>query len=311
MSEIQVMFAGLPGSGKTSYLAILYQAIATGKAGDFELRAYGEDDRVFINEVSARLLAAEPAIHTEADDKQEVSLSLTAHGQAIRLRVPDLGGEVWDHALAERRWVRELDDRLRGAVGYLVFVHAVDVERGTTLAQKRKAEELFAVDEDDGEGEGDEHGPDVPTDGPADGPRSDVMTEGDHEGESDDPPTGQRVRQTQVALVDLIHLLEARRSADPVRISIVVSAWDRIRKDITPDQWLHTNCPLLEQFIRHNDATLDVRVWGISAQGGRFDIETSKDRLLTQDAVDRATCKDGLGVPHTIDGPLAWALSLD
>lgn len=318
MSELDAIFTGLPGSGKTSYLALLYQAIVAHKAGTFRLSSYGDDDRVFINQISARLLSGQEAIHTEEYDRDEVTLSLTADAQAFRLRVPDLGGEVFDNALADRRWTRELDDRIQAATGYLVFVHAVDIEVGMTIAQVKNAQALFndAEDEDATKFETDDaaEGSTIASTG-GDDPAADRSVSNwppaDGTGGDAVPATpALRPRQTQVALVDLIQLLEKRRRTDPVRLSVVVSAWDMVRTVVAPAKWLHTTCPLLEQYLRHNRATINSRLWGVSAQGGRFDIVRSRDLLLQEDAVDRAICVNSTGAPAGVHGPLAWALTL-
>ena len=307
MSEFQVLFAGLPATGKTTYLALVYLAILEGKASPLELGDY-VDDRVHVNEISEALLAGREAVHTGVEDSDELNLSLRTGDRDFRLRVPDQSGEVWEHALDLRRWSSDLDQRVCDARGLLVFVHSVDLEQAVTIADvEAAAAALDAIDDQESASTDNDVHAAVHT--PSQNPSDDQA-----EGPAPDQPSGfehaVRKRQTQVCLVDLIQALASRSRAVPVRLSLVISAWDRVPATLTPATWVHQNCPLLEQYLRCNERTIDVRIWGVSAQGGSFSDEDSRAKLLVQDAVDRSRAVDADGDVCAVHDPLGWALGL-
>src|SRR5437879_2820169 len=107
--EAHILFAGLPETGKTTYLALLYTAISGGYISSLRLGAY-TDDREYVNEIAKPLLACEKAKHTKAEDQVEVALSLSVgqEHRSLQLGVPDLSGEIWEHAIYQREWSRRL-----------------------------------------------------------------------------------------------------------------------------------------------------------------------------------------------------------
>lgn len=77
---------------------------------------------------------------------------------------------------------------------------------------------------------------------------------------------------TQVILVEVLQFAEQLRPLR--RISIVLSAWDQVRKSSvrdTPETWLKRELPLLWQFLQRNPGQLEFRIFGVSAQGGDYD----------------------------------------
>ena len=101
-AQRQLLFAGLPYTGKTSFLAIFYLAVAN-SAGRLRLGSY-KDDREYLNEIAGRLMRCEKAVHTEMKEHRELSLSLelAESAEPVMLRIPDLSGETWEQAVNER-----------------------------------------------------------------------------------------------------------------------------------------------------------------------------------------------------------------
>lgn len=278
-----IAFAGLPGSGKTTYLALLYRAITDARTGDIRLGTYS-DDREYVNEIVRRLERCEPAERTLTEHEEALSLSLIVGNQEVTLRVPDLSGERWRDALEERRWSLDLDAQIREASGLVVFVHADDIETEPTLDAVEQGARILNLASDE---------------------QSDVTH--DQPGDTDLP----RVRATQVALVDLLQLAVGRRPGIATRVSVIASAWDLVPGTTTPDAWLADELPLLDQFLDTNGHRIAATMWGVSAQGGDFIDDVSKADLLEQDVVERATVKWGDGQLGSIEAPIRWALGCD
>jgi hypothetical protein len=111
----------------------------------------------------------------------------------------------------------------------------------------------------------------------------------------------------QVRLVELLQFLLrppfARRKR---RLAVIVSAWDTVLDEKpTPAQWLARELPLLDQFLTNNPESFDVRIYGVSAQGGDVSGErrTALARLTPS---ERIQCVGPGADPHDLTAPLIW-----
>ncbi len=285
MSGRSVLFAGVPATGKTTYLALLYRAIVAGRAGELQLGSYG-DDRDYVNEISQRLAACEVAERTIGRDIPRVTLSLDIAGDAVALSIPDVSGELWKDTLETRQWQRDLDDQVVNATSIALFVNAGTVDTQPTIAELNAA--LRAFDDESS----------------SEASAQATLTE-----QRAAPEPRQRKRSTQVSAVDLIQLVASRRPG-PLRLALIISAWDVVAEHANPAVWVGDNLPLLGQFLETNTAWLDSTVWGVSAQGGDFEDAETKRLLLKEDLVDRSRTLDGAGAAGAIDAPLSWLLRL-
>ena len=64
-----------------------------------------------------------------------------------------------------------------------------------------------------------------------------------------------------------------------MKVALIVSAWDLAPAAATDaEKWLKDRYPLLSQYLRNSEGVLDVRIYGVSAQGGQL----SKKRRWTR-----------------------------
>jgi hypothetical protein len=275
--EQGVVFVGLPESGKTTYLALVFRAITMELTGDLKLGTFN-DDRVYVNEIAETLAACERAVHTEVEQHEQLRVSLVSSSDSFVLRIPDMSGERWLHAIQDRTWSPDLDSQVANARGFVLFVHAEALDRQATIDEA-------AVDPDDL--------------GHTAARESDSVDDAD------------RTRSTQVAIVDLLQLIASRRPPLPLRLSLVASAWDRLGdNELQPRSWLADELPLLDQFLEANADWIETSVWGVSAQGGEFENPAEKATLLKRDVVERSIVKCADGTAGTVDGPLRWVLGM-
>jgi hypothetical protein len=271
-----VLLGGLPSSGKTTYLALLYLAIVEGRANGLALGTYA-DDREYLNEISGQLQRCRPTIHTKVDEQGSLSLSLLVGDteRPILLTIPDISGETWEAALTERQLTNELDQRARAAVAVMIFVHAkLEFDSGTTIVEANAADKSAGV---------------APTEDP-----------GIHQLHHRSP--------TQVELVDLFQILREERGPRPARACIVISAFDLVPKGVSPQDWVSSNLPLLHQYLDVNSSWLKAATFGISAQGGSFADDESIEVLTKQDALDRSSVFASDGAERKVEDPILWAL---
>lgn len=305
-----VILAGLPATGKTSYLALLYHAIVVERADGLSLGRY-DDDRAYVTEISDALLASRVAGRTGVDDERDVTLSLTYDGEDFVLEIPDLSGETWEHALVERRWSQELHDDIADAAGFMVFVHCGAIDNGLTIVDVDQATAALVGDDDAPNGAGQDQVKVEQRESP--GAATRAVSGNDREQVADADEGDEETHCTQLTQVSLVELIQffAATSPRPIRVSLVISAWDLEPRHLTPQEWLSKTLPMLAQFLEVNTDEVDAMAWGVSAQGADLGDEQVREKYKDKDPIDRAQIRDAEGSEAGVAAPLLWVLRRD
>lgn len=273
----RVLITGLPSSGKSTYVGLLFAAI---EAGIGQLRLDGfRGDVEYVNELTDRLARCDEAVRTDVNRADGFRADLLdASETSFHLDLPDYSGETWKTALEAHGWPDVIERDVRDSSGLCLFVKVGDVVNdGSIIDANRLTRSLQG---------------DVLPDSPAPThPASAKLT-------------------TQIALVELLQVLSSRRLSGVCRVSVVISAFDLV-STLSPTQWLRTNLPLLDQYLRSGRPEIEAEVFGVSAQGGRFDLDSSKSDLLTRTILDRAFVKDSAGRDAPVESPILWAAGIE
>lgn len=282
-----LLLVGLPGSGKTTFLAALWHVLED-RSSETSLKLTALSvDRTYLHQITADWQACLQVQRTKLDPEELVILSLeSTAGLTFDLTVPDLSGEAFEQQLIERRVAMEHHDRIRGATGLALFVHP----RAKDGAQITYSHDLRAVIDDNCADSG-------------------LTIEGSTTS-SPIEPWSFHMLPTQVKLVELLQFaLES--AARKMRVAVIISAWDLVEKTFsgTPRQYLAREMPLLRQFLDSNYDILDHTVFGLSAQGGDITVEEQKRDLLNlDDALKRIKVLHDTVVSQDITMPIAWLL---
>ena len=288
-SEGSVVICGLPASGKTTYLAALWYVVSDKRDPNTRLKfdSLIGLDHSHLNGIMRRWLQAKEQIHTELASGKIVSMNLKdGAGRKVRMTFPDLSGESFQQMWETRECDPDLAELLRECDGILMFVHADKIKRPIGVAETTQ------------------HAAGLAGGVAAAGPPKDWHPK--------DAPTS-------VQLVEMLQMLRCDAVQAPARkLAVVLSAWDKIEGEgqgITPEQYLADELPLLDQYLRHGLDRWDVRVYGLSAQGGDFerdeetDDEDRNERVAEIRALEDASDRIRLMVPELskdLTEPIAW-----
>jgi hypothetical protein len=277
--DSKLLMLGLRGSGKTTFLAALWHLLESAEVEDRLALPDLQPDRDYLNAIRNNWLAVKPVGRTSMRSTTNVALSLVdkvTQGR-IELSVPDLSGESFRLQWATRKAAKTYIGFARECTGAFLFIHPSEIRRTNVI--KQIADESKA--------------------GISSGSAPILPSKNWTPAQS----------STQVQLVDVLQLLlRIREARGPLRLAIIISAWDTVRSTIPPTIWLEGRMPLLSQFVRANPDQLSSDVFGVSAQGG--DLTADRDSLLNF-LVPSARCQATQGNsldPVRITAPLRFLL---
>ena len=276
---------GLPGAGKTTFIAALRHITEAGDVpGALRLASLGDDDR-FINGIRGSWVQCQPLARTMPEHERLVCVRLsTADGaHTADLEFPDLSGELIEHQWSLRLCPESHAESVQTSAGVMLFIHPRSIVPPTAIADADVAVAAL-VGEDASEAE---------------------------DQESKGREYNARDAAVQVKLVELLQfIVELRGSQEPLPVAIMISAWDKVATSqagaapITPVGWLRDSMPLLFQFLSTNSDMFLWRPFGVSAQGG--DIDKDHDRLLGMPPSERLRLLEDTTESRDITIPIQW-----
>lgn len=255
-SRRQCVLVGLPGAGKTTFLAALWHQVESAEIDGGMRLVKLDGDREYITDLVQQWLECRELPRTPTRNQESVRMLLRdrdGDGEVLDLSIPDLSGEDFKAQWIDRICTPEYRDLARAADGVLLFIHPDKVVPSETIEDANAL--IRAAGGDASASEGSAASPAPVEWSPEFAP-------------------------TQVILVELLQFIQHIRPATTrLNLGIVISAWDLVeRQDFTPRDWLRGNLPLLNQYLDSQSPRWSTTVYGVSAQGG--DLTKDRDALL-------------------------------
>ena len=276
------LIAGMPGSGKTTFIAALRHLLNANRVPTSMVFDGFADSEKHLNRLEEKWLACEEVDRTPAISNAWPILRLkdTATGNTASIAIPDISGEAFRQIAITGRCRRSIYDAMVESSGLLLFTNA-----------DRAADNTMIVDEVGLAGElgGDEVG-----------------------GGGDDMGGAARFDPEQMPeetnLVELLQVMNRRPLASRQRLlAVMVSAWDVLQStNVEPEEWFQMNRPMLWRYTTSNPDLWTLRVYGVSAQGGKFPAQREKLQVLEP---SRRIQVIGREVKeHDLTAPIHWVL---
>jgi len=270
MSTQVISLLGLPRTGKSTYIGALWLVVQDPTVGDIREHDV-RGDRSYIESLAHQVAKCEEIQRTEVDSDQAFAMQLDLAGLGVAdVEIPDLAGEATRVLVEDRTWRRVFADALSRSNALLLFVHPDHVET--------------PIPANWGTGEG------------AEAHSSQNL-----------PEFSPEKACTSAKLIELLeNVLMARADAWPLRVGVVISAWDRV-DNMTPRDWLAERLPGVHGLLESNPDLVRFSVFGVSAQGGR--LPEQHDELIRQDVSKRVFAARDDGTICPIFEPLVWVVS--
>jgi hypothetical protein len=289
------MVFGFHGSGKSTYAAALWHLLDSRELQTALEKGKHSGDFRYLEEIAQSWSEGWEVERTKSDQVEDIAINLR-HPQSatdLTLEFTDLPGERFEAAFASRLCSTEFVELVNSSSGMLLFVSADRNIDGVTIL-----EALGSDDSDDDDAA--EESLRV-----ANGSAAGIAS-------SEDPPWLPEKTPLQVQIVDLLESMQRPPfQTKASRIAVIVSAWD-LTDEESADAWLSKRMPLLQQYLTNTRGAVNVRVYGVSAQGGRLSKKEKgpgpdRERLLQVQPPSRRIQISGTDVTaHDITCPLLW-----
>ena len=240
---------GLPGSGKTTFLAALWHIVQSREIDTclkWKSLAYG--DYRYVNGIRKRWQQGFRQQRT-VGEAHTVGIDLIdTDGNEVQVLFPDHSGEIYDGMWEKRTCSEIVADHLRNRQGILFFLRSKGVKRPQTLIEVITTEEEMQM--------------------ALAGNMVSTSLRPEEQSARDWTPED---APDQVKVVDILQILSSRmRISRNEKIAIFVSAWDIVDQNLTPTAFVKNEFPLLHQYLLNAEHGFDVRIYGLSAQGGEY-----------------------------------------
>jgi hypothetical protein len=322
---------GGPGSGKTTYLGALVDALQSESLPGLKLGLLPADARAY-ESLTEPLLEGRYAQRTKKEERHLLELPLQAlrNGRIedVSITVGDYAGEEVEQLFQDRTSGFSPDWRARaGAQGLLLFVRPdafaplPRLHQRAPLPDEERWQALGggAVDKESA-------GPPKTTETKPLRPEQ-VFGPGviDEPVEPAPARPHDRVRvPTVLAIIELLQFLRYVRGLAPgerpspgeLRVALLVTAWDAVDRswrERGPRSFLVEQAPLLNDFLWSNFHEDDIACFGLSSTGGDLRDERYRERYLEEMGgyVEWADLTGRVERSRNIALPIAWVLSGD
>jgi len=287
-SPHHVLLIGLPSTGKTSFLAALWYAIQQNSCPTGLVLKKLDGNSSYLNLIRESWLAFKPVPRTPTDSETHVSMWLKrrTNDEEIHLSFPDVSGEAFLQQWTTRLLSATYKGCLESADSAMFFIHSRAISRPLNIIEVDSLASL--IDE-----KIIEEAAEIQTTAPA------LPIAWDPE-----------KSPTQVQLVELLQVLMQQGSFKaPFRLAVMISAWDLVSTStLSPDQWVGKEMPLLAQFLSSNRSFFETSFYGISAQGGAYEVDGIRNFHDIEPAERINIVGQNVANSHDITEPLLWLM---
>ena len=281
MAPASILVLGGPGAGKTHYAGQLLGRLRRDRKGDLRLRPGGVDNLNKLEEVLSCLDEGRTAGHTSSETWTRIRFDLERpEGGSAVLEWPEYAGErilsIVDDRIISPDW-RSL---VEGASGWLLLLRPSTLVRYEHLLERPSGESSQSK-------------------GSADG------------------TVGRQDWDDRARYVELLQMMlfiarqSTSRAIGRPRLAVVLSCWDELDGQRTPEKEFAQRMMLLDAFVRSTWEQGAWSLWGLSSLGRELSPDTCDQEYVMQGPEHFGyVIPPGSTKPLTdLTAPIAWLIS--
>jgi len=302
---------GLPSAGKTTFLAALWHVVETREVRGSLVLDHLDGDHSYLNDIRDLWADSKKLPRNKIADEHIVSMHLLnpRTNNITEVFFPDLSGESFQLQWTDRRIEENHLMLIKEASGGLLFLQPEHVIPETLISETNnivnRIKDASQNDGDDAESKLLVES--IATDKLALNDNiKDELSDNNKEALLEEEYDA-RNAPTQVQLVDLLQVVSNFNTSRPIKIAVIVSAWDLIHHDVQPIDWVTQHLPLLYQYLSSNEEVFKCNYFGISAQGGPLeDASRLRKHIKPSDkikVIHNDTVED-----NDITSPVRWVM---
>jgi Double-GTPase 1 len=274
----RILVAGMPNSGKSTYIgALRHIMIAQEIPSALEITGLSADE-AHLNKLEQDWLDGKKIPRTKSSTETWVELKIKDKETAKEgtLSLPDLRGESFEQPATLGHLNDELEKELTTTEGVLLFTNA-----------DKEDDKLMISD------------------------LGDILVDGAEDSLASPKRFDAREMPEEAKVVEFLQWANRPpRYARRRNLALLISAWDVVGagNSHNPNNWLREHCAMLEQFLRYNSHLWNVRVYGVSAQGGKLPRDRAKLMKIAKPS-ERVRVIGPDAHMNDITAPLRWLIS--
>jgi hypothetical protein len=314
--KTKFMMMGLPDSGKSTFVAALWQVVRSADIPEALKLGTLKGDYSYIIKLHKRWSEGKRLIRTEVGEEGIISIPLrsrapkTTPEEEVEIILPDLSGESFNQQWEMRTMLTDYYEHLLEASGLLVFVHSQKFNPGDLLGLNiAELEEILAFNSDEHQNSAVEV--ESKEDMPVVATSDETKQENPNTSLVAPAPFAPQKVPPQTKVVDLLQQAFWLTPIGQIKkVVLIISAWDLVEKRVgSPAEWLSSAMPLLDQYLKSNGERFSYRVYGISAQGAEYNKSTRVTLTDQHDPSKRIKVVDKKIVNNNITAPLQWLMN--
>ncbi len=289
---------GLPGSGKTTFLAALWHVVQSGETETcLRLKSLDYAEYEYVNAIRDRWQQGLRQPRTVGVAGTVGIDLMDEDGNNVQVLFPDHSGETYDSMWVTRTCSKAVADYLKDRHGVLLFLRSEGMKQPVPLIDIITiAAEMEAASPELG----------TPSSDAAPAP----VDQSEKAWAAEEAPD-------QVKIVDILQILSSHMPAHhEEKLAIFVSAWDVVDENLSPEEFIEKELPLLHQYLTNAEHGFDIKIYGLSAQGGEYVKENHEGELPQElsnllnlrNASARIKLVSDAEPTNDLTNPIAWLM---
>jgi GTPase SAR1 family protein len=282
MENMQLVI-GMPSSGKSTFIAALGEVLLSGDVtSTLTIKALAETETHMVA-LQERWLTFQELGRTKTGEENWLSFHVISgeNGNSSTLYLPDLSGESLRDAVVTGFYPEKLHQSFDSCGSILLFTNTNAPYDDILIPE---IAELFRHE---------------PT---AIKTKEDTVIEG-----NDEKPFDPLEMPEQPKLVQLLQTIVKINPSRQRRLAVMLSAWDTVDQRRAPDDWFYEHRSMLSQYLKFNSRHWDVRIYGVSAQGGSLPQDKDKMQRILK-ASERVHIVGHGAAEHDLTAPIKWLM---